>query len=360
MGIRLSARYQWEDTDSPPLLDKTFAGPRLSIGNDPAASLCLNGSVLAAEQIVIIDEETSPQLINQADGTSLNGEVLELGVCRPLRNGDVLCVGTYRIDIFFDEGPNAQHPVTPVVPQNGDAGKQIAGNSVAKFLPPTETATDANHRPRSSKSFAAILDSLRTDEDRFYFVIDSGAQSGVRVPIECEQMPLGWDETNEHLCFDISQITDLCAIAHKDWSGVILGSQAGAIITVNDETLAGERRLRDGDRIVFTGSKKPPGWEESLDGQVVLVFREPTSLVILDSLMPRVPPPRDDAAIASAERAAVGASSRFDPQRLIQQLSALIKSDKEYFSAFTAVELSLMAIGTIVGAVIIFLILNYS
>ena len=103
MEIRLSARYQWEGPDSPPFFDKTFADSRITIGNDPAASLCLNGSVLSAEQIVIIDGETEPQVINQAEGTTLNGEVLALNECRPLRDGDLLCIGTYKISIFLNK-----------------------------------------------------------------------------------------------------------------------------------------------------------------------------------------------------------------------------------------------------------------
>jgi hypothetical protein len=44
----------------------------------------------------------------------------------------------------------------------------------------------------------------------------------------------------------------------------------------------------------------------------------------------------------------------------LDRIVALLKSDQEYFGAFTSLELTLMVIGTLVGAVIIFLILNYS
>ena len=110
MGIRLSARYQWEDTDSLPFLDQTFPGPRVTIGNDPTASLSLNGSALSPEQIVIIDEEDEPRIINQAEGASLNGEALGLNASRPLRDGDVLCIGTYRINIAYRTTAGAEQP----------------------------------------------------------------------------------------------------------------------------------------------------------------------------------------------------------------------------------------------------------
>ena len=235
-------------------------------------------------------------------------------------------------------------------PENKLNSSLATGELSEPFLP------GANHRPKPSKSFAAILDSLRTDEDRFYFVVEGGEQSGVRVSIELEEMPMGWDETGENLCFNISSIADLCAVVRKDWSGVILRTPTASNITVNNEPLEDERRLRDGDRLLLRRSDK----EGTPNSQVVLVFREPTSLVILDSLMPRVPPLREDAASPLAESGAGGGAARLDIHKPAQKLASLIKSDKEYFTVFTFVELSLMAVGTIVGAVIIFLILNYS
>ena len=316
MRIRLSARYQWEDTNSPPFFDQTFTGPRITIGNSPFASLSLNGSIRSEEQLVIVLDETEPQIITQAEGTSLNGEILELNSSVPLKDGDLLAIGTYTINVAFEDE-------TPSPNVNGKA----------------------------PKTFAAILDSLRTDEDRFYFVIEGGTQSGSRIPIELEEMPLGWDETGEQICFDISSIIDLWAVVRKDWSGVLLQTQTSFGITVNGEPLEDERRLRDGDRVFLN----PPPRRVAGNTQLVLTFHEPTSLVILDSVMPRIP--REDAALAQAES---GPASAVERRHFGQQFAALIKSDKEYLSVFTFVELTAMAIGTIVGAFIIFLILNYS
>ncbi|HKR13333.1 MAG TPA: hypothetical protein VJT15_14820 [Pyrinomonadaceae bacterium] len=309
MRIRLSARYQWEDTNSPPFFDQTFNGPRIIIGNLPTANLSLNGSVRSGEQIVIVLGETEPQVINQAEGAALNGEILGMNLSHPLKDGDLLTIGAYEINIEFEHA-------------------------------------------KSSKSFAAILDSLRTDEDRFYFVIDDGTESGSRIPIEVEQMPLGWDETGEYFCFDISSIADLCAVVRKDWSGVILKAQTALGITVNGEVLEDERRLRDGDRIFLN----PPAKGAANSTPLVLTFHEPTSLVILDTVMPRVAP--EDHAPPAPVNGPNSGAGRMHLQKPVHQLAALIKSDREYFSVFTFVELSLMTFGTIVGAVIIFLILN--
>ncbi|HET6976003.1 MAG TPA: FHA domain-containing protein [Pyrinomonadaceae bacterium] len=317
MRIRLSARYQWEDSTSAPFFDQTFTGPRITIGNSPTASLSLNGSVRSGEQIVIVFDETDAQLINLAEGTALNGETLELNLSRPLNHGDLVAIGTYRITIAFaDDSSNSEQLVPAVIEEH----------------------------PKPPKSFAAILDSLRTDEDRFYFVVEG---SGERIPIELEQMPLGWDASGAQLCFDISSIADLCAVVRKDWSGVILRAQIGSAITVNGEPLEDERRLRDGDRVFLN--------RIAGDRQFVLIFHEPTSLVILDTVMPRVAPEANTLPAVESS-----AASRVEHSRPMQKLTALIRSDKEYFVVFTFVELSLMAVGTIVGAVIIFLILNFS
>jgi hypothetical protein len=377
MKIRLSARYQWEGPDSPPFFDKTFADSRVTIGNDPAASLCLNGSVLSAEEIVIIDGETEPQVINQAEGTTLNGEILALNEHRPLRDGDSLTIGTYRISIFLSKESSSASSEQVVhsdgsslARRNGGSNSQFVDDKLEQLLRAPENNFNSSltnelteefipgsdHRQKPSKSFAAILDSLRTDEDRFYFVVEGGEQSGVRVSIELEEMPMGWDESGENLCFNISAIADLSAVVRKDWSGVVLRASTASNISVNTEPLDGERRLRDGDRLLLRRSHS----DGTPDSQVVMVFREPTSLVILDSLMPRVPPQREDPSSVSAEVGTGDGMAHLDIHRPAQKLATLIKSDKEYFTVFTFVELSLMAIGTIVGAVIIFLILNYS
>jgi hypothetical protein len=257
------------------------------------------------------------------------------------------------------EGPREVAPAEPSIDDTLEDFLEKPQTNSNSSLPANqlsvESAVEQDPQLKRSKSFGAILDSLRTDEDRFYFVIEGGTQSGVRVPIELEQMPLGWDETGEYLCFDISLIAVLCAVIRKDWSGVILQPQAAPGVTVNNEPLEEERRLRDGDRVLLRGPNK----ETTVSSEVVLVFREPTSLVILDSLMPRVSPLREDTALP-AEDSGTGGGPRLGLHRPAQKFAALVKSDREYFATFTFVELSLMAIGTIIGAVIIFLILNYS
>ena len=167
----------------------------------------------------------------------------------------------------------ATDPREELLTAPGDDANSPHSELTDPFLPGT------SQRAKPAKSFGAILDSLRTDEDRFYFVIEGGDQSGVHVPIELEEMPLGWDETGQYLCFDIASIADLCAIVRKDWSGVICQRQTASGIAVNDEPIEDERRLRDGDRLSLRGPVKdavaarskwswcfenPPRWSSSI------------------------------------------------------------------------------------------------
>jgi pSer/pThr/pTyr-binding forkhead associated (FHA) protein len=325
MAIRLTARNTEDSPNSQPFFERTFRDYRITIGNDPLASLCLNGSVGSAEHVVIVEEGNQSVVINQAEGTVLNGEPLDLNVRRTLKNGDLLSIGTYEITVSIE--PN-----------------ELQDNAVATRV--------GEQRPQPTKSFAAILDGLRTDEDRFYFLVEGGRDAGLRVPIELEQMPVGWTGSGHDLSFNIASIVDLCGIIRKEWSGIVLQPQIANSIFVNGEPLVNERRLKDGDRVLL--AVKETGNQYGIN----LVFHEPTSLIILDSLMPRAESAQGNGVVAETPTEA--AAARLEVHKPTEKLAALIKSDKEYFSVFTFVELLLMVVGTIIGAVIIFLILNYS
>jgi hypothetical protein len=370
MEIRLTARRSGDAPGSAPLFEESFQQDLITIGNDPEATLRLNGSVVASEQVVIVDGTLEPLIINRAEGTLLNGERLSLNARRLLKTGDLLVIGTYVISVVLDDGMRQPGPLTARDRDTRDFGAENAPLNDEGFEdffrtsradPTRSRPSDDSHgafpsrtdsRTRPPKSFAAILDGLRTDEDRFYFVIEGSSQNGVRAPIEREEMPVGWDETRTLILFEISYISDLLVIVRKDWGGVAVHPQSEGRAFVNDEPLDVPRRLREGDRISFVKANQG----QSLP---VLVFREPTAVVILDSLLPRPLPSNPDPApaVESSGRAGLAVLGVHEP---VKKLAGLVRSDKEYFGTFTFAELSLMAIGTLVGAIIIFLILNYS
>jgi pSer/pThr/pTyr-binding forkhead associated (FHA) protein len=371
MGIKLTAKHNWNQSNSQPFFERTFRQNRISIGNHVAAHLRLNGSVVAAEQLVIVDGMVEPIIINCADGTWLNGEVLAPEERRSLRDGDVIHIGTYVINVsvlrnaelendlselfLSDESPPA---TSQQLNETGQSELQVSSSPVLQDLPTSlEDSGDSllsidTQHSKPTKTFAAILDGLRTDEDRFYFLIEGGPQSGMRVAIENDETPLGLHLNGNHLSFDADSISTMFAVVRKDWSGVLLHPQFRGV-TINGEAVDDVRRLRDGDRIAFAPK------ERRVDSAVdsILIFREPASLVILDSLMPRTTPPETDTSQVVQTNGHIQSSMVHSS---VQKFSALFTSNTEYFGVFTFAELSLMAIGTLVGAVIIFLILNYS
>jgi pSer/pThr/pTyr-binding forkhead associated (FHA) protein len=365
MGIKLTAKHNWNDAHSSPFFEKTFRQNRITIGNHPAANVRLNGSVVSAEQLVIVDGMVEPIIINCAEGTWLNGESLGADERRSLRDGDVIHIGTYVINVAVLKKTDPEFEQHDLVPPE-ETRPQDHPDSLAKVaLPfpdqpgPPLVAEDVGDPflPKHSqgsepvKTFAAILDGLRTDEDRFYFLIEGGRQGGTRVAIETDEMPIGLHATGDQLSFDVSSIASMFAVVRKDWSGVLLQPQINGL-TINGELIDDVRRLRDGDRIAF------PARERRMDqtGESILVFREPASLVILDSLMPRATPPENDPSQIVQSNGHIESGT----VRSTHRFAAILRSNREYFGAFTFTELSLMAMGTIVGAVIIFLILNYS
>ena len=364
MGIRLRARFDEEGLDSP-FFEGTLDEDRITIGNDPTSTIRLNGSVVSAEQVVIVDEATGATLVNREEGTVLNGELLAANTRRALKSGDVLSIGSYQIKIYLQLEPASEKRYELVVVNTHSVP---AETSAAQPRPPDDTVTGLPARQSESslargesraaptKSFAAILDSLRTDEDRFYFVVEGGPQAGLRVPLESTEAPVGWDDTGEQITFAPAKIATLCAVIRKDWSGVLLEAQTISSVTVNGAPVEGTRRLRDSDRVLF--SRSAGAGEKVL--QVMLVFREPASLVILDSVMPRATPIQAETTTVAAAEDEVQIETVRARANPLAPVVALFRSDKEYFGAFTFLELVLMAVGTLIGAVIIFLILNSS
>jgi pSer/pThr/pTyr-binding forkhead associated (FHA) protein len=362
MGIKLRARFDEEGSDSPPFFEGTIDEDRITIGNDPTSTIRLNGSVVSAEQVVIIDDAAGATLVNREEGTALNGEMLAANTRRPLRSGDVLSIGSYRIKVYLQLEPASEKRYELVVVNTDSTASGAVEQDSTEDRATTLTASQSEPSPvrgetraAPTKSFAAILDSLRTDEDRFYFVVEGGPQVGLRVPLESTEAPVGWDETGEQITFAPPKIASLCAVIRKDWSGVLLEAQTPTSVAVNGAPVEGTRRLRDGDRVLFS---RNPGADERVL-QVMLVFREPASLVILDSVIPRATPIQAEPILLAAENEARSEAVRA-PAGLTTRVAALFRSNREYFGAFTFLELVLMAVGTLIGAVIIFLILNSS
>lgn len=291
-----------------PVGEAASAAPVIVAGSEPSAALHLSGEAVAAEQFLLIREGGRYVLLNRADGTVLNGEGLPRGAHRTLGDGDQIRVGDCLIAVALADA---------------DAG-----------------ARDAADSPRS---FASLLEGMRAAEDSFSFVIEGGAQGGARVPITKAEMVVGWDEGGRDLSFDPAGMTAPGAIIRKDWSGVVVEAAVGKQITVNGEAIKSARRLRHGDELALGPGRTPSG-----RGGPRLIFHEPASLIVLDSLLPqRLPPPVPPVPASTPGATGFGPGGPAAPW-----------GERRYFGYFTLVELLMMAAGTLALTAFFFVILE--
>ena len=114
------------------------------------------------------------------------------------------------------------------------------------------------------------------------------------------------------------------------------------------------RRLKNDDKI-FLLSKE----NARLNLDTVIKFHEPTALLILDSILPKeLPPP-----VSLDEKASDAGARELDESDLIHTSRvpvAPVKSPRRgnIFGYFTITEIIIMAIGTLITAAVIFLILE--
>lgn len=419
MTIKLIVKGRADAPTTPPLAERVYAEPIITIGSDPAATLCLAPEAgVSPEHAILINEDGQMLLINRADGTSLNGESLMREARRPLAHGDCLEAGDYAIYLLFDaadprQATAAQQLQPPVArdgsrngqesapqPQQDEAGQSL---SQPPMRPPTQSPTQTQslslpvsspqqQSPSSSpvvnpsspapsswqddaappvvpaqtrapeiasRNFAAILDSLRTEEDRFYLLFEGGSQTGNRVTIETAEMSIGWDATGQNISVEAAEIVAARAVLRKDWSGVVIEARSAGMVSVNGEPLEAARRLRNGDRLMLV-----PTSATTAQNQSFLIFHEPASLVVLDTMLPqKLPPPvMPQAATAAGTESAALAVVNTTPDSAVAQATkraSLFNSDRKIFGYFTPLEVSLMIAGTLITAVIVFLLLEH-
>lgn len=319
MAIRLFVTRQ--DDASAATVEYCFAGPLVSIGSDQFAALRLRGPGIAAEQAIIITiEDGAPLLINRAPGTQLNGARLARETQQPLADADRLVMGAYLIECRWYE-------------------------SVGESLADAEPATAPPAAARDAvTSFEQVLDKLRTSDDSFHFQLDDGARLILEGHAAARQ--LGWNASAQVALEGAERLVAACALVRKDWSGVFIEPNGHSRITVNGEPLHGVRQLRHGDRlacIVAAGPQQPMR-------RANLIFCEPVSLTVLDNLLAGVALP----APVIASEPSIEAFATVNKQ----DRAAPGTATKEYFGAFTMFELLLMALGTFIGAALVFLLLT--
>ncbi|HLM58980.1 MAG TPA: FHA domain-containing protein [Pyrinomonadaceae bacterium] len=364
MAIRLIIRRRGAG-EAEASAEQTFDGPIVTIGSDPGASLHLSDPAIAHEQAIIIGgDDDAPLFINRAEGTLLNGEPLAREARHPLSNGDTISIGPYRISL---EAGNGFRPGAPVPGLGSRAEGEADEGGRAPNTRETPAPPDAESEPKRGinqsqpTSFAAILDSLRTEEDTFYFQVETATAGRRRVPVEGGVMLLGWDRTGQNVaCGDAEAVAAVRAVVQKDWSGVVLQPEVAGAAAVNGEPVEAPRRLRNGDRVTLLPVAAAAAHDSSRN---FFIFYEPASLVVLDSLLPpqQLPPPVASPAPAEpegAQAAALVPAPASPPE--VRRPARVPLAARTYFGYFTLGEVALMACATLAAAFVIFLILEYS
>lgn len=368
---------------APSSAEYTFDGGIFTLGSDATNNLVLDKAA-APEQAVIVREGDRLTLINSADGTALNGQNLRREAINPLVDGDEIRIGKYTISVI-DEVVDADQPTAAVaakperyVPDENGAPQTTAKDAGAPFsaaaaastaaanefsplverrAPPKPSAPDEKKSPGN---FAAVLDTLRTEEDSFYFIVKNREnETGQRVALEQTEIPLGANEQGE-IVFDIKQMTTVFGVARKDWSGIQLEANRRDTVFVNGEAVETSRRLRNDDVVSFAAPV-----------EFSLVLHEPSLLVALEPLLSArtVSSPAAGGNGGGGAGESSAASSALAVNQTPAAAAAVAKGraakpsvpllKRIFFKYFSFVEVLTMIIGTLIGAVVFFLVFEF-
>lgn len=326
-----------QTAENPATEEYFFDGTIFTVGSDAGNNLILPGA--APEQMVVMREDEQLTLINSADGTRLNRQKLRREAMQPLAVGDEIRIGSYSIFVTDDVSSPAENIEKIPVPIAENRNDFNFGNDGSPLPANAETPVNFLEEPKAPRNFAEVLDTLRTEEDSFYFIVENKKDAAARIPLENAETPIG-ETANGEAAFVIEQITVLYAVARKDWSGIILESQRRGAVFVNGEPLETTKRLRNEDRVGFGAPNK-----------FSLVLHEPSSLVALESLL---------SARADSNGSRFGALATNNGNAAVQTAVPTAKQElssleRKYFNHFSFVEIVSMAIGTLIGAVLFFL-----
>lgn len=336
--------------ENPAIAEYVFDENLFTIGSDAANHLVLAES--AAEQAVVVREDEFLTLINRAEGTALNGKPLRREAFQPLGDGDRIEIGTYTIFVFDTETEKPEDflsennlPAVAEIPKPDEPlilAEETTKNENVTVLD-TNIQKPVAEKNEVSRNFAAILDTLRTEEDSFYFVVKNKAQKETRrIPLEQTEMPVGANQRGE-ITINIKEISTVFAMARKDWSGILLETNKPNAIFVNGEAVSAARRLRNDDRVSFPAPIKE-----------TLVLHEPSSLVALESL--------STTRETSEARFGIHKTSSGEIESLAAAAAEKTKSslfERTFFGHFSFLEVVTMFFATLIGAVLTFLFLEF-
>ncbi len=407
MEVKLIVREVGAPPAAKPLLEDIWRTSVISLGSSPQATLRLTGLGIAAEHVIIFEEDGHIAFANHGDGTRLNGLPVRVGDRRPLTFGDRIHIGNYVITVLDGNSPAARLD-DPRATSLLQAATRELFTSGLKF--DLDSLLPAAFRPSSLRkslevpenaSFAQILEAMVALEDSFRFVIEGGYQPNVSLPLPAgdAEVPLGWEASGLRITVNQQELVTYCALVRKTGEQVVLHPVlAEHRLMVNDEPVTEPRVLVDRDRIRFASPLNRP-LERPLP---TLVFRTPATLSMLteavataplreaepflngetDLLEPAAPPEADEMPLRQVVEMrpvtetdlrstapesppatkGLEATSTPLPSTPSATSAAPAPATKTatyyYLGYFTGVELVVMAVGTLLGALLVYVLLE--
>lgn len=335
-------------SDSAAVAEYAFDGGLLTIGSNADSTIVVRGS--APEQAVVILEGEQLTLINSGDGTVLNGRGLRREAMEPLQLGDEIRIGDFIISVSGENGNGnfVNREAVEIVPNQII---NLPENSVVRTENQTQNvALNEAASKKPNRNFADVLNALRTEEDSFYFTVENAAASEeTRVPIEQAEMPIGLNAAGQITCA-ADQIAALYAIVRKDWSGIVVESQRNGAVFVNDEPIKTVVRLRNGDFVTFNAPRKNKQTQS-------LKLHEPSSLVALESILET----RSRTENLYRNPGGTGNFASIHTTETNAAIAPVVPIvERDFFGYFSFFEVVTMAIGTLIAAVLIFLLLEFT
>lgn len=307
----------------------------ISVGSDTSSTILLENGSAAPEQFVVACDGGRLTLLVRADGTSINGEALPAGSMRDIHPGDVISAGNYEFTNESEE--RAALLLAEAARPDDGLGREIP-------VPDLELPRD--DRPMTFEGgLSEVLSHLRAEE-RFYFQIENGSGEPQRIYVDKEEMWLGWTPKGKCvLSVDTADITIPRGQVRKDWSGVVLYPLQTRGIWIDSQFLSKPHRLKNDDLFSLL---TPDGKRVAPDVQIR--FHEPTALLVLNSILPKeLPPPVSleqlEEPVKISEAASPPTTARTPEKKFL------------LFGYFSIGEILILAVGTIVTAILTFLIL---
>ena len=350
----------------------------ITVGNNPGATLELQHENIAPEQFIIISENDEAVLMNRADGTVVNGKKLKLGSRLILQNGDRILIGDFLLKFenakqngfdestefeSFEDQDNIEFDALKTDIEESISAPVESESEVEKSQDEQSEIEEENSlqipKPDEKRNFSEILNTLK-EEDTFYFQIKNEEDVTERIVFDAEEIWLGTRFAEIAVRKDKAELDEIYARVKKDWSGAVIYPQESEEVYLNGKMLEEPSRLKNDDQIILLDE-----FSDDTETEVSVTFHEPQALLVLNSILPEdLPEPitlqtnRDkiNEDISSPADALNSADEILTSEK---KTGAVKRKRGKVFGYFSGFELLIMAIGTLVTAAIIFLVLEY-